>query len=151
MENTKEKQYLIKVKPNTNNKKKWYYGRNNMTDKEFKVMDGIGDFENRFVIQTKGGSGGTYHFDKDDVEIIEVLNCWKTICKYKNNSSFSEDCFFLFQFQFLYNFLYMTSSFYISPFLQYFSISIQQKRRSNSSMNYFSIHIFLSSYIELFL
>ena len=68
-----EKQYLVKVKPNDNNKQKWYYGRKDMTEKEFKVMNGVGDFEGTFVIQTKGGSGGTYHFDKDDVEILDII------------------------------------------------------------------------------
>jgi len=34
-------------------------------------MDGYGDFKDSFVIQTKGGAGGTFHFSKEDVEILK--------------------------------------------------------------------------------
>jgi len=67
--------YFVKIKPNVNNKSKWYYGfvnkKNDMTGKELWVKDAPegGDFEGKFAWPASD-SGGSYFFDKDDCEII---------------------------------------------------------------------------------
>ena len=64
--------YNIIVIPNTDNKSKWYYGNGsrNLSGKIFNVTEGVGFFEGEYAIRTNGGSGGTLHFSKDDVEVI---------------------------------------------------------------------------------
>ena len=69
--------YIVKIKPNINDKFKWYYGfpnkKNDMTGKKFLVKDAPegGEFAGKFAWPASE-SGGTLFFDKDDCEIIET-------------------------------------------------------------------------------
>jgi hypothetical protein len=68
--------YMVIIKPNVNNKHKWYYSeRNNMTGKTLKVKDAPeddSDFAGTFAYPASE-SGGTYFIDKEDCEIIETI------------------------------------------------------------------------------